>query len=51
VISSADLSTLALSIAAYVFARYKFPCKFVGMLLALLMVPGVIGFVPSIVLV
>ncbi len=41
------------SISAYVFARYKFPGKnfFFAMIMALLMIPGVIGFVPSIVLV
>ena len=41
------------SITAYVFARYKFPGKnfLFAMLIALLMIPGVIGFVPSIVLV
>ena len=41
------------SITAYVFARYKFFGKnfLFAMLLALLMIPGVIGFVPSIVLV
>ncbi len=41
------------SITAFVFARYNFPAKnflFI-MLLALLMIPGVIGFVPSIILV
>jgi len=41
------------SISAYVFARYKFPGKnfLFAMLIALLMIPWVIGFVPSIVLV
>jgi len=41
------------SITAYVFARYKFPGKnfLFALLIALLMIPGVIGFVPSIVLV
>ncbi len=41
------------SITAYVFARYKFPGKNVlfAVLLALLMIPSVIGFVPSIILV
>jgi ABC-type glycerol-3-phosphate transport system permease component len=41
------------SITAYVFARYKFPGKnqLFFMILILLMIPGVIGFVPSIVLV
>jgi ABC-type glycerol-3-phosphate transport system permease component len=41
------------SITAYVFARYKFPGKnfMFAVLLALLMIPSVIGFVPSIVLV
>lgn len=41
------------SITAYVFARYKFPGKeaFFYIILALLMIPGVIGFVPSIILV
>jgi ABC-type glycerol-3-phosphate transport system permease component len=41
------------SITAFVFARYKFPGKnfLFAMLIALLMIPGVIGFVPSIVLV
>lgn len=41
------------SITAFVFARYNFPGKnflFI-LLLALLMIPGVIGFVPSIILV
>ncbi len=41
------------SITAFVFARYDFPGKnfFFYLLLALLMIPGVIGFVPSIILV
>lgn len=41
------------SITAFVFARYNFPGKefFFYLLLALLMIPGVIGFVPSIILV
>jgi ABC-type glycerol-3-phosphate transport system permease component len=41
------------SITAYVFARYKFPGKnyLFWILLALLMIPSVIGFVPSIILV
>ena len=41
------------SITAYVFARYRFPGKdfMFSMLLALLMIPGVIGFVPLIILV
>lgn len=41
------------SITAYVFARYNFPGKngLFAMLIALLMIPGVIGFVPSIILV
>ena len=41
------------SITAFVFARYKFPAKnfLFAMVLALLMIPGVIGFVPSIVLI
>ncbi|MGC9347851.1 MAG: carbohydrate ABC transporter permease [Anaerolineae bacterium] len=41
------------SVTAYVFARYDFPGKDVlfGILMALMMIPGVIGFVPSIILV
>ncbi|NLG49327.1 MAG: carbohydrate ABC transporter permease [Chloroflexi bacterium] len=41
------------SITAYVFARYDFPGKngLFALLIALLMIPGVIGFVPSIILV
>jgi ABC-type glycerol-3-phosphate transport system permease component len=48
------LGVLLLSSAtAYVFARYDFPGKkfLFSMLIALLMIPGVIGFVPSIILV
>jgi ABC-type glycerol-3-phosphate transport system permease component len=41
------------SVTAYVFARYVFPGKkfLFAMLIALLMIPGVIGFVPLIILV
>ena len=41
------------SVTAYVFARYRFPGKnfMFSMLLALLMIPSVIGFVPLIILV
>lgn len=41
------------TITAYVFARYQFPGKepLFYVILALLMIPGVIGFVPSIILV
>ncbi len=41
------------TVTAYVFARYKFPGKeaLFYIILALLMIPGVIGFVPSIILV
>jgi ABC-type glycerol-3-phosphate transport system permease component len=41
------------SVTAYVFARYNFPGKrlLFSVLLALLMIPGVIGFVPLIILV
>jgi ABC-type glycerol-3-phosphate transport system permease component len=48
------VGVLALSsITAFVFARYRFPGKepLFAILLALLMIPGVIGFVPSIILV
>lgn len=48
------LGVLFLStVTAYVFARYDFPGKnfLFGILIALLMIPGVIGFVPSIILV
>jgi multiple sugar transport system permease protein len=41
------------SITAYVFARYRFPGKnlLFAVIIGLLMIPGVIGFVPSIILV
>jgi ABC-type glycerol-3-phosphate transport system permease component len=41
------------SITAYVFARYRFPGKnlLFAAIIGLLMIPGVIGFVPSIILV
>lgn len=48
------IGVLALSsVTAYVFARHRFPGKEIlfSILLALLMIPGVIGFVPSIILV
>ncbi len=48
------VGVLALSsVTAYVFARHRFPGKEIlfSILLALLMIPGVIGFVPSIILV
>jgi len=53
VVASVIGVVLLSSITAYVFARYRFPGKNVlfAAIIALLMIPGVIGFVPSIILV
>jgi len=53
VVTSVIGVVLLSSITAYVFARYRFPGKNVlfAAIIALLMIPGVIGFVPSIILV
>ena len=53
VVASVIGVVLLSSITAYVFARYRFPGKNIlfAAIIALLMIPGVIGFVPSIILV
>ena len=54
VVVAATIGVVLLSsITAYVFARYRFPGKNVlfAVIIGLLMIPGVIGFVPSIILV